>query len=204
MDFDALLLRAAKLGASDLHLKLGQPPLVRHRRRRSSRSTASRRSPSRISTTCVADDDARRRPTATTLFAASGELDIGYEAGGARFRVNAFRQRGDISFAFRVIPRADPRLRRASRLPPGVRAAGRGASRPRARHRRDRLAARRRRSPRWSTTSTARGSSTSSRSRTRSRSSIPTARCIVNQREVGIDTVSFRRRSAARSARIRT
>ena len=91
-----------------------------------------------------------------------------------RFRVNAFRQRGAISFAFRVIPRDVPELRAAEP------AAGRRGGSPRSTaascsSRARPARARRRRSPRCSTTSTARATSTSSRSRTRSRSSIPTA-----------------------------
>ena len=107
-----------------------------------------------------------------------------------RFRVNAFRQRGDISFAFRVIPREVPDFA-SLHLPPGVERLVRGAPRPRPRHRRHRRRqdddARRR----SSATSTGRAGSTSSRSRTRSRSCTSDERCIVNQREVGLDTESF-------------
>jgi twitching motility protein PilT len=53
-------------------------------------------------------------------FEETGELDTAYQAVGLpRFRVNAFRQRGDISFAFRVIPRKIPDFE-GLRLPPGV------------------------------------------------------------------------------------
>jgi twitching motility protein PilT len=44
-------------------------------------------------------------PTLLEEFATVGEADFSYEVTGlARFRVNAFRQRGDVSIAFRVIP----------------------------------------------------------------------------------------------------
>ena len=44
-------------------------------------------------------------PARLTAFQETGELDTAYQpAGLPRFRVNAFRQRGDISFAFRAIP----------------------------------------------------------------------------------------------------
>ena len=44
-------------------------------------------------------------PRRVAAFQDTGELDTAYQIPGLpRFRVNAFRQRGDISFAFRVIP----------------------------------------------------------------------------------------------------
>ena len=59
-------------------------------------------------------------PERREQFDATGELDLAYtHAELPRFRVNGFRQRGSISFAFRVIPDRIPRLRRAH-LPPGV------------------------------------------------------------------------------------
>ncbi len=54
-------------------------------------------------------------------FESTGELDTAYQADGLpRFRVNAFRQRGEISLAFRVIPREVPDFE-SLRLPAGVR-----------------------------------------------------------------------------------
>ncbi len=53
-------------------------------------------------------------------FHETGDLDIAYTAEGLpRFRVNAFRQRGAISFAFRVIPRDVPSFEQLS-MPAGV------------------------------------------------------------------------------------
>jgi twitching motility protein PilT len=53
-------------------------------------------------------------------FEETGELDTAYQAAGLpRFRVNAFRQRGEISLAFRVIPRRAPDFQ-SLRLPAGV------------------------------------------------------------------------------------
>jgi twitching motility protein PilT len=53
-------------------------------------------------------------------FHETGDLDIAYTAEGLpRFRVNAFRQRGAISFALRVIPRDVPSFEQLN-LPPGV------------------------------------------------------------------------------------
>jgi Tfp pilus assembly pilus retraction ATPase PilT len=48
------------------------------------------------------------------------ELDSAYIAGGiGRFRVDAFRQRGAISFVFRCVPRIVPSFKKL-RLPQGV------------------------------------------------------------------------------------
>ena len=62
----------------------------------------------------------RVAPERMRQFHESGDLDIAYTAEGLpRFRVNVFRQRGAISFAFRVIPRDVPSFERLS-MPPGV------------------------------------------------------------------------------------
>jgi len=60
-------------------------------------------------------------PQRLESFRSDSELDIAYETGDLpRFRVNGFRQRGAISFAFRVIPKTIPTFESLS-LPPGVR-----------------------------------------------------------------------------------
>src|SRR5688572_21626004 len=59
-------------------------------------------------------------PDRMRQFHETGDLDIAYTAEGLpRFRVNAFRQRGAISFAFRVIPKDVPSFERLS-MPAGV------------------------------------------------------------------------------------
>jgi twitching motility protein PilT len=60
-------------------------------------------------------------PARLQVFQNTGDLDIAYQADGLpRFRVNGFRQRGSISFAFRVIPKHVPSFEDL-RLPQGVR-----------------------------------------------------------------------------------
>ena len=60
-------------------------------------------------------------PAKLSAFHETGELDVAYATEGLpRFRVNGFRQRGSISFAFRVIPNKVPSFEEL-RLPPGVR-----------------------------------------------------------------------------------
>jgi twitching motility protein PilT len=118
MDLDLTLRTAVELGASDIHLKVGQPPIVR---RDGSLGAVQGIPP-------LADHDleaALQRitavaPTKLQTFLDTGELDIAYTGDGLpRFRVNVFRQRGAISFAFRVIPRNVPSFADL-RLPPGV------------------------------------------------------------------------------------
>ena len=119
MDLNAVLGRAVELGASDLHLKVGQPPVLRrdgvlgvlpdHQPLYDSDLEAA------LAT--IAD----LSPAKLSSFHESGELDLAYTAEGLpRFRVNGFRQRGSISFAFRVIPKHVPGFDEL-RLPQGVR-----------------------------------------------------------------------------------
>jgi twitching motility protein PilT len=187
MDLDGLLLRVAELGASDVHMKLGQPPLMRHDG--TIRAVEG--------TEALRDEDLEALVVAVTrpvperydTFLSTGELDIGYECCGIRFRVNAFRQRGAISMVCRVIPREIPSFE-TLHMPPGV---GRLADE----HRGLVLV----------TGATGSGKSTTLAAmidhinRTRKQHIItiedpiemlhPDRSSIVNQREVGIDTVSF-------------
>src|SRR5436190_1170491 len=77
------------------------------RGRRSASSSGSRRTPA----------TAAQR---LAQFLSSGDLDVAYQSEDMpRFRVNAFRQRGATSFAFRVIPKTVPSFEELD-LPPGV------------------------------------------------------------------------------------
>src|SRR6478736_4604630 len=119
MQLNDLLRSAVEAGASDIHLKFGRPP----RMRRNGLVTPMENGEELSN----ADLDGYLR-TITSLvpnryehFNASGDLDIAYTAEGLpRFRVNAFRQRGMISFALRVIPKTVPQFEDLG-LPPGVR-----------------------------------------------------------------------------------
>jgi twitching motility protein PilT len=119
VDLNAVLRRAVEQGASDIHLKVGQIPVMR----RDGELTAFDEHPP------LTDADleaalaivAELAPARRESFYETGELDIAYTAEDLpRFRVNAFRQRGAISFAFRVIPRNVPNFDDL-RLPQGVR-----------------------------------------------------------------------------------
>ena len=107
MELNVLLTRAVELGASDIHLKVGVPPILR----RDGSLGPLEQAP------VVTDRDAedvlqivgKRAPDRLAAFAETGDLDIAYQEDELpRFRVNAFRQRGHISFAFRVIPKNVP------------------------------------------------------------------------------------------------
>jgi twitching motility protein PilT len=103
MDLNGILRHAVEAGASDIHLKIGQPPIVR-------RDGAL----GPLEDFPVLDDHvllailnkvAEHAPEKLKHFHDAGDLDIAYTAGDLpRFRVNAFRQRGATSFALRVIP----------------------------------------------------------------------------------------------------
>jgi twitching motility protein PilT len=117
MDLDVLLTRAVDLGASDIHLKVGRPPTVR----RDGEITAMELPP-------LDDGDldeilrrvTEQSPKRYDQFEETGDLDIAYTAVGLpRFRVNAFRQRGAVSFALRVIPTDVPSFEQLG-LPEGV------------------------------------------------------------------------------------
>jgi twitching motility protein PilT len=188
MELDAILLRAVGLGASDVHLKLGQPPVVRkdgelvHVNELDELDAAALESV----LACVTASVPERRE----LFEQTGELDLAYSKPELpRFRVNGFRQRGAISFAFRVIPDRIPGFDEL-RLPRGV----------------ARLA-QEQRGLVLVTGATGSGKTTTLAAmldeinRTRSQHIVTIEdpievlhrdqKCIVNQREVGLDTESF-------------
>ena len=103
MDLNAVLQHAVAAGASDVHLKLGQPPVLRVDGELAPASDVPALGPAEL--TSVLDRVTSGAPGRRQLFDETGELDLAFsEPGLPRFRVNGFRQRGAISFAFRVIP----------------------------------------------------------------------------------------------------
>ncbi|MBW3592538.1 MAG: PilT/PilU family type 4a pilus ATPase [Actinobacteria bacterium] len=117
MDLNALLARTVERGGSDLHLKVASPPMAR---------IDGRLMPVDVTPLTDADLEAalhlvsERTPAKRDHFYESGDLDTAYLAEGAgRFRVNAFRQRGAISFAFRHVPKEVPNFDKLG-LPVGV------------------------------------------------------------------------------------
>jgi twitching motility protein PilT len=103
MDLSAVLRHGVESGASDVHLKVGQPPVLRH----DGELEASTEFPplGDVDLEAVLAQVTTTASHRRQLFDETGELDIAYsEPGLPRFRVNGFRQRGAISFAFRLIP----------------------------------------------------------------------------------------------------
>ncbi len=101
-DLNAALHRVIETEGSDLHLKVGSQPLIR---------THGDLEPIPDSDSLTGDDTERvlhemlRDEGKLEEFAAEHEVDFSYGVAGlARFRVNAFRQRGVISIVCRAIP----------------------------------------------------------------------------------------------------
>jgi twitching motility protein PilT len=119
MELNFLLRRAVDLGASDIHLKVGVPPILR---RDGSLGPLEDAPPvADRDTELVLEAVGKRSPERLEAFKSTGDLDIAYQDDDLpRFRVNAFRQRGHISLAFRVIPKNVPNFEMLN-LPKGVR-----------------------------------------------------------------------------------
>lgn len=95
-----LLTQAAELGASDLHLAVGQPPVLRLHGELM-RMDMPPLSPADTSEMLEEVLQERQRETFDQL----GEVDFSLSFPGiGRFRVNAFHQRGTIGLACRLIP----------------------------------------------------------------------------------------------------
>ena len=188
MELVPLLQSVVEAGASDVHLKLGQPPVVRIDG--DLEPIAGGAILGEADLEAVLDEVTAMSPRRREAFEETGDLDIAFSNPTLpRFRVNGFRQRGAISFAFRVIPSQIPSFTDLG-LPSGVK----------------RLAAEHRglilvTGPTGSGKTTTLAAMLDHINRAR-RQHIVTIEdpieilhadrgCIVNQREVGLDTVSF-------------
>src|SRR3954452_13464291 len=118
MELNGLLRRAVELGASDIHLKIGQPPILRR-----DGALGPMEDAEQLDDACLLsflNKVAAHAPDKLSHFHSAGDLDIAYQDEDLpRFRVNAYRQRGAISFAFRVIPKTVPSFEQLN-LPLGV------------------------------------------------------------------------------------
>ena len=188
MTIEELLRQTVEMGASDLHLKAGRAPTVRvdgtleaaARRRRST--------------------DAETAAIATELmpewrqeaFSTRGELDFAIEVADiGRFRVNVYRQQGNVALAIRYVRARGARHRRA-RAPADRDPSRRRARRPRARDRLHRVGQEH----------DARVDDRPHQRHTRDAHIVTIEdpveyrhieqRCLISQREIGQDTESFR------------
>src|ERR671915_725222 len=119
MDLNDLLLGAVKSGATDVHLKLDRPPILRCDGTLKPLESWNPVTPADLESVLATVTAANRQKEAD--FRATGELDIAYTSNEhPRYRVNGFLQRGTISFAFRIIPKQVPTFE-TIRMPPGVR-----------------------------------------------------------------------------------
>ncbi|KTD83815.1 type IV pilus twitching motility protein PilT [Paenibacillus etheri] len=112
-DIRQLLQTAYSSKASDLHISVGSPPVIRMDGTLHPLEGAP----------VTADEAAEMAETLlgserSEVFRNAGEVDFSYPLdGGARFRVNVYRQRGEISIAARAIPAEIPSLEQLS-MPP--------------------------------------------------------------------------------------
>ena len=117
VQLERILQEAVERGISDVLLKDGNPPLFRFRGEFLPMDDAEPLTPQELQAalTRFLVDDAQRMRFLTERCAdlAFGEPDLG------RFRINAYRQRGKVAIAVRVIPAAIPEFRDLN-LPPIV------------------------------------------------------------------------------------
>ncbi len=116
MELNSLLRQAVELGASDIHLKAGRPPVLRRDGSLGDLEGAATLSPLDMEDVLLQV----ARPDQVDKYRDTGDLDLAYQVAGLpRFRVNAFRQREQMGFAFRVISSLIPSFSDLG-LPPGV------------------------------------------------------------------------------------
>jgi len=101
IEIDDLLRRVVATNASDLHLRVPSPPVLR--------IDGDLRVQEDLPVLSVKDAEAVLEQIATpeqrNVFARDMELDFAYSIPGlARFRVNVLKQRGSLSFCFRLVP----------------------------------------------------------------------------------------------------
>ncbi len=107
MQFQEILKTALSKGASDVHLKVGVPPILRIDGLLRAMKDTSRLSPEMTKEIAYAVMNERQK----ARFQETNEVDISYAIPGlGRFRVNIFMQRGSISLALRAIPHKIPNI----------------------------------------------------------------------------------------------
>src|ERR671935_1096567 len=117
MNLNGLLERVVELGGSDRHLKIASPAMARVD---GELVPLEERLVSEGDLETLVERVTELTPAKREAFYTHGELDTAYMVDGlGRFRVNGFRQRGAISFAFRFIPKEIPSFERLG-LPEGV------------------------------------------------------------------------------------
>ena len=107
MDINDLLKKAHALEGSDLHIKVGSPPIVRIYGELTALTTERK----------ITNEDAIRlamsvmSPGQAEVFKKKNDIDLAYSIPGlGRFRCNVFMQRGTVGIVFRVIPMRIPTM----------------------------------------------------------------------------------------------
>src|SRR5207247_11041472 len=117
VELNAVLRRAVEHGASDVHLKVGQFPVARCDGTLTPFADHPQLTDADLEAALAIVSELT--PARRESFYETGELDIAYTSRDLpRFRVNAFRPRGSLSFAFRVLPEHVQTFD-ALRMPPG-------------------------------------------------------------------------------------
>ncbi len=101
MDINALLKKTFKMGASDLHVKVGSHPIIRVHgdlQLLTEENKISQEDAIKVAFTVMS-------PGQREVFKKKNDIDLAYSVPGlGRFRCNIFIQRGTIGMVFRVIP----------------------------------------------------------------------------------------------------
>ena len=101
-EIDDCLRYVVENDGSDLHLKVGSPPMVRMH---GTLRPIDGAEPMTVADTEAAAEKLIDEERIREEFAADGEADLSYELKGvSRFRVNVFRQRGTVAVVCRAIP----------------------------------------------------------------------------------------------------
>src|SRR5512147_2911612 len=101
MALNDLLKMTFEKKASDLHLKVGVPPILRIDGRLMRVETEKRL----MQDDTVAIANSIMNPSQKAKFNEKSELDMAYAVPGlGRFRVNVFKQRGSVGLVFRMVP----------------------------------------------------------------------------------------------------
>src|ERR1700745_2261680 len=103
MDLELVLKRAVELGASDIHLKVERPPILRRAGRLGELEGETELNERALE--LALEQVCAETPKRLQTFLETGELDSAYAPPGLpRFRVNGFRQRGSLSVPFQGAP----------------------------------------------------------------------------------------------------
>ncbi len=101
MEINQICLAAVKVGASDIHIKVGSPPMVRINGEIRAIPRAPKVTPELAGQMAWSMMNQGQREK----FKADADIDLGYEVPKVgRFRVNVFRQRGKVGIVLRTIP----------------------------------------------------------------------------------------------------